>query len=249
VLEHTPTFESYGRAAVSDIYGERLQHASQLEANTLATMVFLNRGDHFEVVVLPPEAQWSVAFGACVGDFDGDGNEDIFLSQNFFAVNQDGFRQDAGRGLWLKGDGSGNFSAVPGQQSGALAYGEQRGCALSDYDGDGRVDLVIGQNGAETKLFHNVRAKPGLRVRLQGPAGNSRAIGAAMRLVYGDKMGPLREIHAGSGFWSQDSAVQVLGKSTEPTALWVRWPGGKITQSPLSAGLRQAEVDTNGNIH
>jgi hypothetical protein len=70
-----------------------------------------------------------------------------------------------------------------------------------------------------------------------------------MRLVYGDKMGPLREIHAGSGYWSQDSAVQVLGKAAEPTALWVRWPGGKVTQSPVPAGAREVEVSTDGHIH
>jgi len=248
ILERTPTFESYGRATVAEIYGERLQHTARLEVNTLASMVFLNRGDHFEPVNLPQEAQWSPAFGVCVGDFDGDGNEDIFLSQNFFAVNPDGTRQDAGRGLWLKGDGAGRFTAVPGQQSGVLVYGEQRGCALGDYDGDGRVDLVVSQNGAETKLFHNVRGKPGLRVRLKGPAANARAIGASMRLVYGEKFGPLREIHAGSGYCSQDSAVQVLGKSEQPTGLWVRWPGGKITHSPLPAGARAVEVDTTGKL-
>lgn len=248
VFERTPTFESYGRATVSEVYAERLQGTGRLEVNTLATTVFLNRGDHFEPVVLPEEAQWSTAFGVCIGDFDGDGNEDIFLSQNFFAVNPDGARQDAGRGLWLKGDGTGGFTSVPGHQSGVLAYGEQRGCALADYDGDGRVDLVVAQNGAETKLFHNVRAKPGLRVRLKGPPSNVRAIGASMRLVYGEKFGPLREIHAGSGYWSQDSAVQVLGKSQEPTALWVRWPGGKITQSPLPPGAREIEVDVTGKL-
>jgi hypothetical protein len=248
VYERAPTFESYAHGTVSDIYGPRLENAVRLEVNTLATMVFLNRGDHFEPVVLPMEAQWSTGFGVCVGDFDGDGNEDVFLSQNFFAVNADGTRQDAGRGLWLKGDGTGRFTSVPGQQSGVLAYGEQRGCALSDYDGDGRVDLVVGQNGAETKLFHNVGAKPGLRVRLKGPGSNPRAIGAAMRLVYGEKFGPLRELHAGSGYWSQDSAVQVLGKAGEPSAIWVRWPGGKVTQSPLPSGAATVEVDTSGKI-
>jgi hypothetical protein len=68
-----------------------------------------------------------------------------------------------------------------------------------------------------------------------------------LRLVYGDKLGPVREIHAGSGYCSQDSAVQVLGKSDEPTSLWVRWPGGQITQSPLPQGARAVEVDMSGN--
>ena len=121
-----------------------------------------------------------------VGDFDGDGNEDIFLSQNFFELASGAVamsfpgskmrlrRLDAGRGLWLRGHGRGKLEAVPGQKSGILVYGEQRGAALCDFDGDGRVDLAVSQNGAETKLYQNVLGKPGLRVRLNGPAGQSR---------------------------------------------------------------------------
>jgi hypothetical protein len=58
------------------------------------------------MVELPAEAQFSPAFGVCVGDFDGDGNEDVFLSQNFFATCLDTTRNDAGRGLWLRARGS-----------------------------------------------------------------------------------------------------------------------------------------------
>src|SRR5207237_8493094 len=119
-------------------------------------------------------------------------------------------RYDAGRGLWLQGDGAGNFQSVPGQTSGISIYGEQRGCALCDYDGDGRVDLVVAQNGAETKLFRNREGQPELRVRLKGPVGNPTGVGASLRLMTGETPGPAREIHAGSGYWSQESAVQVL---------------------------------------
>jgi hypothetical protein len=74
-------------------------------------------------------------------------------------------------------------------------------------------------------------------VRLVGPPGNPAAIGAAVRLVYGELRGPLREIQAGSGYWSLNGAVQVLGKAAEPTAVWVRWPDGSQRTVPITPGL------------
>jgi len=49
-------------------------------------VALFNRGDHFLVAPLPFEAQVAPAFGVCVADLDGDGYEDVFLSQNCFAV-------------------------------------------------------------------------------------------------------------------------------------------------------------------
>jgi len=248
VKEKMSTYEAYGRASLEEIYGEKLKSAGMVEVSTLATMIFFNRGDRFEGVAVPLEAQLAPAFGVCVGDMDGDGTEDLFLSQNFFATNPDTSRNDAGRGLWLRNDGKGRLTPVPGQESGIKAYGEQRGCALCDYDEDGRVDLAVTQNGNATKLFHNEGAKPGLRVRLSGVQGNPQGVGASIRLVRGKVMGPVREIHAGSGYWSQDGAVQVMGFSEEPTQVWVRWPGGRVTTSAVQAGVREIVVDTAGQV-
>ena len=122
-------------------------------------------------------------------------------------------------------------------------YGDQRGAAFADYDGDGRIDLVVSQNGAPAKLFRNEGAVPGLRVRLIGPAGNPYAVGAALRLVYTDgRRGPVREVKAGSGYWSQDDPVQVLGRAGEVRAVWVRWPGGAETEVPAEPGAREITV-------
>jgi hypothetical protein len=170
------------------------------------------------------------------------------LSQNFFAVSAEQSRSDAGRGLWLRGDGKGGLSAVPGQESGIKVYGEQRGAALCDYDGDGRVDLVVTQNGAPSKLFHNVEGKPGLRVRLKGPAGNPKGVGAQLRLRFGQRWGPAREVHAGSGYWSQDSAIQVMATPEPPTQIQIRWPGGKLSSSPIPNNVKEVEVDRNGDV-
>jgi hypothetical protein len=105
IAERFDTQTAFSSAGIGEILGERAKAARVLQATWLETTLFLNRGDHFEARLLPFEAQFAPAFGVNVADVDGDGNEDIFLSQNFFAVDGETSRYDAGRGLWLAGDG------------------------------------------------------------------------------------------------------------------------------------------------
>lgn len=247
VRSRFPTYAAYGQATVAEVIGPAFAKAHRLEVNTLASMLFLNRTNRFVAVPLPREAQFATALAACVADFDGDGHEDVFLSQNFFATQPKTPRCDAGRGLWLRGDGRGGFQPVPGQESGVAVYGEQRGAAVSDFDGDGRADLVVTQNGNATRLFHNRGARPGLRVRLLGPPGNPTGMGAVLRVGAGGRFGPAREIHGGAGYWSQDSAVQVLA-AAGAGQIKVRWPGGKTTVADLPAGAKEITLNWPGEL-
>jgi hypothetical protein len=168
LLEKFDGYEAFSRATIEQALGERARNAKYLEANWLDSTLFLNRGDRFEAKPLPVEAQFAPAFAVCVADFDGDGKEDAFLSQNFFGTRAETSRYDAGRGLLLRGNGRGDFTAVPGQASGLLIYGEQRGAAALDYDRDGRMDLVVTQVGGETRLYNN-------RITGRGPAPKIKA--------------------------------------------------------------------------
>lgn len=220
--------EAFANATLAELLRPRLETVSSKKINTLRHMVFLNGDDGFRAEPLPAMAQWTAAYHAGVADYDNDGSEDLFLSQNFFGVRPNTPRLDAGRGLWLKGEGTGHFKAVPGQKSGILVYGEQRGAALGDYNMDGRVDLAISQNGAATKLYENKTTKRGIRIRLIGPAVNADAVGSSLRLLYPNgQAGPRREIQAGSGYWSQNSLVQVLGFAEKPRAIEVVWFDGR----------------------
>jgi hypothetical protein len=247
LLERFPSFRAFSEATVKSVLGELAAEARFVEATTLATALWLNRGDHFEARDLPVETQFAPAFGICVADFDGDGDDDVFLAQNFFANEPETPRLDAGRGLLLENHGRADFRAVPGQESGILVYGEQRGAACADFDHDGRVDLVVTQNGAPTRLLRNARATPGVRVRLRGPVGNPDAVGAALRWLSPGQPGPLREIQAGSGYWSQNSSVQVLA-GARPGRLWIRWPGGNVTETALPASAREVTINQQGQL-
>lgn len=236
--ERIRTFRDFASADVAEILGpEAMRSARVEEVVTLDHHLLLNRGDHFERRPLPLQAQLAPAFHAAVADLDGDGAEDVFLSQNFFPNEFNTQRYAAGRGLLLRGDGTGGLTPVDGAASGIRIYGDQRGAALADVDADGRLDLAVSQNAAETVVLYNERATPGLRVRVEGPPGNPRAAGATLRVVYADdSRGPLREIHLGSGYWSVDGPVQVLGLADAPAAVEVRWPDGSATRVPVEPG-------------
>lgn len=235
---------SFANSSLQELLGANPERRlSSKEINTLAHTVFLNQDDGFSAHPLPRAAQFTAAFHAGVADYNADGHEDLFLSQNFFEVRPQTPRLDGGRGLLLRGNGTGEFEAVPGQESGIKVYGEQRGAAFGDFNGDARVDLAVTQNGAETRLFENRHSNSGIKVRLEGPPENRLAIGASVRLVYSDgTKGPRRTVQAGSGYWSQRSAAQILGATRTPQHIEVTWPDGQVETVRISSGKRTYRI-------
>jgi len=240
IVARMGTFAAYAGASVDSVVGGAA--TQRLTVRTLDHMMFRNVGGRFTATPLAAEAQQAPAFATAIADFDGDGAEDLFLGQNFFPTMIGMPRHDQGRGLLLRGDGAGALMPLSAQQSGIAVYGDQRGAAYADFNRDGRLDLAVSQNGDQTRLFENRGARVGLRVRLRGPSGNPDGVGAQLRIVYGSTMGPVREVQAGSGYWSQNGAVQLFGLRTTPTGVWVRWPGGAVHRVPVPTGAREIVV-------
>ncbi|MCZ6900822.1 MAG: CRTAC1 family protein [Bacteroidetes bacterium] len=120
--EKFPTYESFGNANLRDVYGEGLDVAINYKAQTFASNYLENKGDgKFEIHPLPNGAQVSSINKIIIKDFNEDGHKDLLMAGNLYPVEIETPRNDANMGMYLTGDGKGNFEIVPLTKSGFFA--------------------------------------------------------------------------------------------------------------------------------
>ena len=238
LTERLQNYGQYSKTSLFNLFASTFKtQMKRIEIRTLESTVFIQNGGRFQPKSLPIKAQFSSAFCPVVADFNNDGSEDIFISQNEFTVHPEESREDAGLGLLMLGDGKGSFRALSISESGLVVPGEGRGSAAADFDHDGRTDLLVAQNGSTLRLFKNQTKRTGLRVILRGDEQNPEGVGAAMRLKLGDGLGANRIVRLGSGYLSQNAQTQVLGNNEQATGLIVAWPSdGKTEFFNLQSG-------------
>jgi len=244
-----PRNDVYARSTLGEIFGEeKLAQAKRFAATELRSGVFLSQpdGNSYRFEPLPRLAQIAPLQGLVTGDFDGDGNADIYAVQNSYSPIPSVGRFDGGLSQLLRGDGHGNFSAVPVAESGLLVPGDAKGLAVLDLNHDGWPDFVVTRNNDTNLAFANrgVAGRKRLRVSLHGPAGNPTAIGARVTLELADGTKRLAEVCAGTGYYSQSSANCFFGWSTGnlPKILHVRWPQGAMTSHLVPTGATSVEI-------
>ncbi len=123
-----PTFEDYALQGVTDIFSPaELADALVKQAYTFATALVTSNGDSsYTLEPLPHEAQLAPVYGILADDYDGDGDLDLLLAGNFDGVKPEIGRMSAGYGVFLRGDGRGEFTAVPASESGFSVPGQAR---------------------------------------------------------------------------------------------------------------------------
>jgi enediyne biosynthesis protein E4 len=152
-----PTFEAFARASVPEIFGPaRLDEALHYRVDTFASVLIRNDGDGaFTAVELPRLAQVSPIRGIIVHDIDGDGALDLVVAGNLYETEPNTARADAGKGLWLRGDGRGGFTPVSPVESGFLAPGDVRDLGLiNTREG---LAILVANNSGSLQTFNVVR--------------------------------------------------------------------------------------------
>lgn len=145
-------YESYANETYESLFTPAIrQGAIPYEANYLASAILWNNGGQFSLQALPIEAQVSPVFAIVTDDFNQDGNTDIWLGGNYYALKPQVGRQDASRGVLLAGKGNQRFEVIPPTTSGIVVKGEVRDADMLQV-GDQKV-LVVARNDESVLVF------------------------------------------------------------------------------------------------
>jgi hypothetical protein len=167
----------------------------------------------------------NISVGCSWGDYDNDGNLDLFVSN---ASNQQNFL--------YHNNGDGTFAKITVGNI-VTDGGDSIGCAWGDYDNDGFLDLfVANRSGQNNFLYHNDgNSNHWLRVKCVGTASNRAAIGTKIRIkatIAGLERWQLRQICGGDGENNSDSLIAHfgLGDATVIDTVRVEWPSGAVRE-------------------
>jgi hypothetical protein len=175
-----------------------------------------------------------LSFGGGFFDYDNDGWLDIFIANGHVypeveqATPEIHYKQT---NTLFHNEGNGKFTEVSKQAgSGFQKPYVGRGVAFADFDNDGFMELVVGNNGDSPLLLHNSGGNGNhfINFKVVGTKSNRDALGARVRVVAGG-ISQIREIAGGGSYLSQSDlrANFGLGKATRVETVEVSWPSGQ----------------------
>jgi hypothetical protein len=196
-------------------------------------------------------------WGLKLFDFDNDGETDLFLANGHpddMVEQYSGqvrykeplllFRQENGRFRNISAEAGPVFSkAFPA-----------RGLAIGDFDNDGRIDVLIGNNGEAPVLLRNTAGKGNywVGIRLVGTTCNRDGIGARIGWSANGVRRTRFRSSGGSYLSSHDPRMVLgLGSAAGIDSLEVRWPAPskRVEQfTGLSVGKYQTLVEGTGKL-
>ncbi|HET9487475.1 MAG TPA: VCBS repeat-containing protein, partial [Chryseosolibacter sp.] len=202
ILYHR-TYAGSSTNRLLEIAGDK--DADVLYCKTLqSTYIDNSGGGKFSLKPLPLMMQTAPVYGIVTEDINADGNLDFIAVGNSYAPDVVSGRCDAFIGQVMLGDGEGNFTAMPVNESGFFVNGDAKG--IVQLTAGGKLLTIVTQNNDSLKVFETKRTRPVKVLRL-----NRTEVAAVVVLKNGQSR--RMEIGYGNSYLSQTSRSIPLNPS------------------------------------
>mgnify|MGYP006269462103 CR=1 FL=1 len=155
LAEKFESYASFASSSLEDIYGaDKLEEALHLQADNFASVYLENTGGgQFAMHALPNAAQIAPINSIVVQDFNQDGKLDAIVGGNMIETEVETPAYDAGKGLFMAGNGDGTFEAslyMP--ESGLFCPFNVKDIALFKLKGQ-RPGLIVANNDGPLQMY------------------------------------------------------------------------------------------------
>lgn len=207
-----PLYDDYAKASITDLFSpQALQQAKSVTANTFQSVILQNNGNQpWAISSLCVEAQFAPVFGILINDYDIDGFEDILLTGNFYGAEVINGQYDAFKGLFLQGNGQGDFKV---KENGFHIEGDGKG--LAEILRKNNTPIILAALNNDSLIAVECRSpNKGLRM-LKASADDAAAI---IQLDNGKTI--KQEFYYGSGYLSGTSRYLQLSDNVKSVEIY-----------------------------
>ncbi len=143
IKEKFPDYESFSTATLEDVYTEKeLENSLHYKVKSFASIYLENADGKLKIHELPNIAQISSINQILIQDYNNDGYLDALVAGNLFWSEVETTRNDAGYGMFLKGDGNGHFKGESPVKSGFFVPGDVKDMASMVVENE-KVIVVV----------------------------------------------------------------------------------------------------------